>query len=104
MAVPRKVVDNTPKMLYEDKVAAMEINQNLARMIGRELCGDVTGAKMLRDINIPEPMRNFLFHPASDDAIQDYRTWREVLRKSFGEPKFIHFDISAEELYYGKSK
>ena len=102
MAVPRKVLDNTPKTLYEDKVATMEINQNLARMVGRELCGDVAGATLMWDKNIPKPMRDFLVYPASDNAIEDYRRWREVLKESFGSPKFIHLDITADQLYYGK--
>jgi len=100
-AVPRIVLDNTQKSLYEDKTATTEINQNLARMVGRQLCGDVTGATLLWDKNIPQPMRDFLIQPASDNAIDDYRRWREVLQESFGKPKFIHLDITAAQLYYG---
>lgn len=102
VAVPRIVLDNTLKTLYEDKVATVEINQNLARMVGRELCGDIAGATLMWDKNIPQPMRDFLLYPASDNAIDDYRRWRETLEKSFGKPKFIHLDISADKLYYGK--
>ena len=101
-AVPQKVLDNTPKSLYEDKVATTEINQNLARMVGRELCGDVSGAHLLHDKNIPKPMKDFLIYPASDNAIDDYKRWREVLKESFGPRKFINFDITSEQLYYGR--
>ena len=98
-AIPRTIIDSGEKSLYEDRWVKMRVNQALARLVGRELCGDVTGAKLLLDKNIPRPMAEFLIHPASEDAIEDYRRWREVLKKCFGPPKFIHMDITGDQVY-----
>jgi hypothetical protein len=100
IAAPRIVVDNVEQSLYRDKTANLRINQSLARLVGRELLGDVTGAHVKWAKDIPEPMRKFLLHPASEDPVDDYGLWRnEVLKQSFGPPKFIPMEVSPEQLY-----
>jgi hypothetical protein len=72
----------------------------LVRAIGRELLGDITGVRLARDSAAPRAMIDWLRLPASDDPIEEYRTWRtQVLHDSFGARRFVELPLTQSDIY-----
>ncbi len=98
--VPGKVLSALPSSLFKDKIAHPRINGEIVKAIGREILGDITGARLRRDKEIPGALVDWLLRPARDSAIEDYRTWREqVLPAAFGAPRFVRLELSSTDLY-----
>lgn len=89
-----------PPDVRADGIADSRVDLELVRSVGRELLGDVTGMKLLTTRPAPEPMLDWLRHPASGNARDDYRLWRErVLTESFGPRRFVEMTVGADEIY-----
>jgi len=90
--VPRRTFDYLPWKVRSTKKASRLTDQELIRLVGRELLRGSSG--------VPEAMREWLDAIASEDAITAYSTWsNEVLTKSFGKRRFVKMDLNAETLY-----
>ena len=82
------------------QVAGIRTDLELIRALGRELLGDISGARLMREKAAPPPMLDWLRLPAPQSAVDDYHTWqRQVLTASFGERRFMKLDLSADDLY-----
>ena len=100
IAVPSHTLNNIPKKLISDKVGSSKIDSELIKSLGREMLGDITGAKLLNDPEIPKPLFNWLQSPGSDDPFSDYRTWMEkILINSFGKRKFVEWNLKVDDIY-----
>ena len=69
------------------------------RAIGRASLGDPTGLALVGRADLPRPMADFLRLPSSGSALDDYRTWSEVLDDSFGPRRFVELPISFSDVY-----
>jgi hypothetical protein len=77
--------------------AGPSLDLELIRAVGRELLGDRRGQRLPAGA-APAPMRDFLLGMPSS-ALNDYRTWKQVLVASFGPPTFVPMPVSAKEIY-----
>ena len=58
------------------------------------------GARLARAGAAPAPMIDWLRLPASNDPIEDYRTWRtRVLPDSFGARRFVELPLTQSDIY-----
>jgi hypothetical protein len=90
--IPRRTFDYLPWKVKSTKKASRLTDQELIRLVGRELLVGSSG--------VPEPMKEWLDAIASEDAVTAYSHWsKEVLIKSFGKRRFVKMDLTANELY-----
>lgn len=82
----------------KNKIAEKGFDRELIRAVGRELLGDRTGQR-LKSYGVPDPIINFLLDIPAKTAVEDYKNWKECLRKVFGDPKFIKMEISHHQVY-----
>lgn len=99
-AAPAATLQYTPCEVIARRCGDIRTDLELIRALGRELLGDVTGARLAREKAAPPPMLDWLRFPAPRSALDDYHTWqRRVLTASFGERRFVKLDLSADDLY-----
>lgn len=96
---PVRTLVYAPHSILQSKIASSKTDLELVRLIGRETLGDETGVKLSSDRSIPPAMIEWLRSATSGDAIVDYTRWPEVLRVSFGKPKFIDMPIHFNDIY-----
>ena len=100
LALPATALEYAPSGVTRRQCGAIGTDLELIRALGRELLGDVTGARLIRDHAAPPPMLDWLRFPAPRSAIEDYHTWQHrVLTASFGPRRFVKLDLSADDLY-----
>ena len=98
-ALPQRTVDTVPHDIVNTRIAAQRCDLELIRATGRELLGDASGVRLLRDPSVPQPMADWLQHPSSGSAVGDYQLWRDSLYRSFGERRFVRLDITPKQIY-----
>jgi hypothetical protein len=80
--------------------ADIRTDLELVRAIGRELLGDISGMRLARKSSTQRAMIDWLRLPASDDPIEEYRTWRtQVLHDSFGARRFVELPLTQSDIY-----
>ncbi len=90
-AVPPSTYKLLPPKVMTSKIADGSVNQELVRALGRELLGNVVGIKLKG--SAPDPMVDWLRTSFSGTAFEDYKTWGEVLTKSFRKRRFVEMEI-----------
>ena len=99
-AAPAATLQYAPGEVITRKCGDIRTDLELIRALGRELLGDISGARLVREKAAPLPMLDWLRLPAPPSAIDDYHTWQHrVLTASFGERRFMKLDLSADDLY-----
>jgi len=100
VAAPAGTLAWAPHELLASRQANSRTDLELVRAIGRELLGDISGARLGRESAAKQAMIDWLRLPASDDAIDEYRTWREqVLHDSFGARRFAELPLTHSDIY-----
>lgn len=101
-ALPARTVNNAPPDVVRDKHASHRTDTTMIRLMGRELLGDPTGIMLAANAAVPKPITQYLRLPASETAVEDYRTWKEkVLLNSLGKPRFVKLEIPESEIFKG---
>jgi hypothetical protein len=98
-ALPDATYDVLPRSMAVSKRAHIRLDLESIRAVGRTILGDPTGIGLPGRKDVPMPMANFLRLPAPESAIADYRTWRQVLKDSFGPPRFLKLPVSFDDVY-----
>lgn len=99
-AAPAMTVQYAPPDAIARKRGDLRTDLELVRAVGRELLGDISGARLARDKAAPQPMLDWLRLPAGRSPLHDYQTWqRQVLKASFGERRFVKLNLSTTDLY-----
>ncbi|MCC7220385.1 MAG: hypothetical protein IT490_06615 [Candidatus Contendobacter sp.] len=99
-AAPAATLQYAPSEVITRKCGDSRTDLELIRALGRELLGDISGARLMREKAAPPPMLDWLRLPAPQSAVDDYHTWqRQVLTASFGERRFVRLDLSVDDLY-----
>ena len=99
-AAPAGTLAWGPHDLGETGLADPRTDLELVRAIGRELLGDVSGTRLARENAAKQAMINWLRLPASDNPIEEYRTWRtRVLHDSFGARRFAELPLTQSDIY-----
>jgi hypothetical protein len=100
-AAPANTVAWGPHDLLDSRQAGIRTDLELVHAIGRELLGDITGSRLGRDHAAPQAMIDWLRLPASENPIEEFRTWRtQVLHDSFGAPRFAELPLTQSDIYY----
>lgn len=99
--VPAALLDRYPSELRTQKIAISRTDQACIKALGMELLGDTSlaGMSLGKNTAIPSALLKFLQIPPSDSSIRAYSGWMDVLYESFGERKFIPFNVSASDIY-----
>ena len=99
-AAPAATIAWGPHDLMDRGRADARTDLELVRAVGRELLGDVSGVRLARANAAPAAMIDWLRLPASNDPIEDYRTWRSrVLPDSFGARRFVELPLTQSDIY-----
>jgi hypothetical protein len=100
VAAPAGTIAWAAHDLMDTGRADIRTDLELVRAIGRELLGDITGVRLTRDSAAPRAMIDWLRLPASNDPIEEYRTWRtQVLHDSFGARRFVELPLTQSDIY-----
>ena len=83
----------------KSKRAVYVTDLECVKMIGRTLLGSSSGSSLYKVDDLPKPMIQFLRSLSSDNAVDEYKEWTEVLSKSFGPKKFIEMGVDAKAIY-----
>ncbi len=98
LGVPEKIYDVLPPYVVNTKLGSIQSDLESIRLIGRELLGDRTGIK-LEDYGVPIAMAAWLRGACADTAFEEYARWREVLKDSYGERRFIKMELDTDKVY-----
>ena len=99
-AAPAATIAWAAHDLMDTGRADVRTDLELVRAIGRELLGDIGGMRLARESAAPRAMIDWLRLPASDDPIEEYRTWRtQVLHDSFGARRFVELPLTQSDIY-----
>jgi hypothetical protein len=98
-AAPQRTYIQANKYFTSKKAVTHLIDSELIKATGRELLGDINGSKLLADATIPNSMLNWLRIPGTENVIEDYKTWVEVLKNSFGERRFVDLNLQQSDIY-----
>jgi hypothetical protein len=100
VAAPAGTIEWGPHDLLDSRRAGVRTDLELVRAIGRELLGDVTGTRLARESAANKAMIDWLRLPASDNPIEEYRTWRtQILHDSFGARRFAELPLTQSDIY-----
>lgn len=100
VAAPASTLAWAPHDLMTTRQADIRTDLELVRAIGRELLGDVSGIRLARESAAKQAMINWLRLPASDNPIEEYRTWcTQVLHDSFGARRFVELPLTQSDIY-----
>lgn len=100
VAAPANTLAWAPHDLLCTRRAGIRTDLELVRAVGRELLGDISGARLARESAAAQAMIDWLRLPASDDPIDEYRTWRtQVLHDSFGARRFAELPLTQSDIY-----
>lgn len=100
VAAPAHTLEWGPHDLLSTRTADIRNDLELVRAIGRELLGDISGTRLGRESAAQQAMIDWLRLPASDNTIEEYRTWRtQVLHDSFGARRFTELKLEQSDIY-----
>ena len=100
VAAPARTLEWAPHELQITGQADIRTDLELVRALGRELLGDISGTRLGRESAAKQAMINWLRLPASDNPIEEYRTWRDqVLHDSFGARRFAELPLTQSDIY-----
>lgn len=102
--LPDETVTHAPPDVLNTKNADFRVDLESIKALGRAIAGDVNGSKLRFDKSYPQDLAEWLTMPAGDDAREEYKIFKhEVLRNSFGPPRFINWKLDAQTLYKKES-
>ncbi len=96
---PARTVTYAPRDLLDSRKGDIRVDLEMIRALGRELLGDVTGARLGTDKSVPKAMADWLRCASGGDAVRDYELWQETLKASFGARRFVRLAVSGSDVY-----
>lgn len=99
VALPKRSMNIAPAKRVATKTADPRLDLDLIRLTGRELLGDGSGMRLLKDHS--PALVSYLRAPSGGDAIAEYKTWTALLERVFGPRRFTPFNLKASEIYHG---
>lgn len=100
IALPARTVDNMPPDLWANKEADQRTDLSLVRLLGREMLGDASGARLRSDRSVPQALSEWLCYGTSGSALKDYEIWQKVvIPAAFGGRYFTRLDVKPGDIY-----
>lgn len=76
-----------------NKIGTYLLDLEAIRLIGRTMLGDKNGISLTKDSDIPKPLVDWVRGVPTDNPIEEYNLWDNVIKQSYGERKFVNMDI-----------
>lgn len=103
VALPDRTLAVVPSDVVATATAAVRIDLELVRGMGRELLGDAAGNTLRDRDDLPVRLVDWLCQPAGEHSTSDYAEWKYgVLEEVFGEPAFVNWRLESHDLYKEK--
>lgn len=102
-ALPPKTYNLLPPDILISKISDHKVDQELIKLVGRELLEDKTGIKLIGMKIAPSAFINWLKCASNGKSVDNYKTWDKVLEESFGKKRFVTMDLDAIKLYGERS-
>ena len=83
----------------ESKRSSYGTDLECVKLIGRSLLGSPGGSELYRNEDVPKKMIQFLRTVSSDNAVEEYKLWGDMLRECYGARKFIDMEIDLKKIY-----
>lgn len=100
LAAPAGTIKWGPHNLLAAGHATIRTDLEMIRAVGRELLGDIAGTSLGRKHAANQAMIDWLNMPASDNPVEEYRTWQtQVLQASFGARRFAELPLKQSDIY-----
>lgn len=101
LALPSISKKILPASTFVDKVAKPEYDRIMIRGIGLLVLGDknMTGSSLLKDVEVPKPILEWLRSLTAKTAIDEYTNWSKVLDVAYGKRTFVKLDIDTNNIY-----
>ncbi len=100
IALPIESVSVAPIQMLNKKIADIQLDLELIKLIGRQLLGDSSGIKLKKDNRIPKPLVDWLNDCSKNKPFEAYDLWQnKVLKESFGVRRFIKMDLTINDIY-----
>jgi hypothetical protein len=96
---PKDVYDIMTLKTKSEKIGSYITDLDSIRQLGRELCGDRLGNKLLSSSAIPKALINWLQGGATKKPVEEYSAWGKVLDSGYGKRTFVELKIDARDLY-----
>lgn len=91
ISIPAKLYNLLPPLVKSEKIARKTTDGELVKAI----CKDIS-----KGVALPKPFENWLNYGANKDPVKDFKVWQEkILKESYGERKFIKWDLLEEQIY-----
>lgn len=98
-ALPARSAETVPKHILNEKRSSRHTDLETIRLIGRELLTNRQKTGFAMATGVPDPLKRWLQLPTSGHPATDYSSWTHVLKETFGQPKFVPFEINETEIY-----
>ena len=99
LALPDESVARAPAEVLDKKVGTVKTDLEMIRALGRELLGDLAGARLGRDPAVPKTVSDWLRFPSAGEARSDYAAWEKARDAGFGARRFTPLAVSDKDLY-----
>ncbi len=101
--VTERTLQSMPIDAIRNKRADQRTDLESIKSIGRELLGDMIGEDLKFNHKLPQNVVEWLLMPSAGNALQDYRSWKdEILRETFGKPRFVAMKLDSTSFYKEK--
>lgn len=98
IALPQRTLDDCPTYAADAAVADARLDLSLVRLTLRECLGDASGVMLRADADFPKPFADWLSMPPPKGARVDFPTWEKARDASFGERRFVKWDVDPAAL------
>ncbi len=92
IGAPRAVYEQMPEYVRFEKVGAIVTDLESIKEIARNLFKSASRS-------VPKPIDEWTQSGSSESAVKEYKRWSDAVDKSYGERRFIKFDIDIEHFY-----
>ena len=92
-------IKSAPRENYALGASKEGFDVRCAKALGLQLLGDRNGVSLWKDKDIPQNILLWLMGSAQSDPLDAMKSWKNALRASFGEPKFVSMDLDRSKLY-----
>lgn len=99
--LPKRSVGIMSSTQLRERIANLQLDQDLIRLLARELLGNPSGSMLRSYPEVPAAITSWVNTTATQDAIASYEQWKGALVASFGPPKFVKMNVTADQIYKG---
>lgn len=90
--LPAEINEVIPEEVKRNGFSSYRVDECAIKRVARELLGDPKGLNLE---NVPKPLCNWVNdNRIAENAYKEFCDWKEVIRASFGEDRFVSMEVS----------